>query len=250
MSVLRKLMVDVDMNIVIPMAGKGSRFIEQGYREPKPLIEFNGQTMIEHVLSGLMIPGANFILIIQSAFELSFKQKLDNIKYYFPVLFTSVDRFTQGAACTVLSAHKIINDEKPLLVADSDNIFRASDIKDFLEEAENRKLDASLLTIDSIIPAFSYARLGAHGYVSETKEKEVISNHAIAGAYYFSKGANFVDAIIETIIYGDKQKGEYYMSNVINTLIKQQKTVGIFDIPIEHYHCVGTPEQLEKYLRT
>ena len=63
MSVLRKLMFDVDMNIVIPMAGKGSRFIEQGYREPKPLIEFNGQTMIEHVLSGLMIPGANFILI-------------------------------------------------------------------------------------------------------------------------------------------------------------------------------------------
>ena len=239
----------VDINIVIPMAGRGARFAARDYAVPKPFVEFKGCMMIEHVLEGLMIGHARHILIVRSDFEAEHAERLERIQSRFAVSFLAVVRVTQGAACTALAAHRLINSAAPVLFADADNIFRVEDIRAFISDARQRDLDGALLTIHADSPAYSYARLDGRGLVCETREKSVISNHAVAGAYYFARGSDFVDAAIDMLIYGDTQKGEYYISNVYNHLIAKGKTVGVFQIPTERYCCVGTPEQLEAYLR-
>ncbi|MBH10697.1 MAG: lipopolysaccharide biosynthesis protein [Candidatus Marinimicrobia bacterium] len=238
-----------DITIVIPMAGKGSRFQRSEYNIPKPFIEFSGQMMIEHVLQGLAVPKAKYLLIIQKEFEVNQTQELKSIQDHFSVSYIVVDRVTQGAACTALAAHRKINFQQPVLFADSDNIFDARDIQAFVEDALVRQLDASLLTVPSDRSDFSYARLDERGLVCETREKQVISPHAIAGAYFFSRGSDFVDAAIDMIIYGEQQKKEYFMSHTFNILIAKNLLVGVYDIPIERFNCVGTPELLRNYLK-
>lgn len=238
-----------DLTIVIPMAGKGSRFQGYEYNVPKPFIEFAGQMMIEHVLQGLAVPGAQYLLIIQKEFEINQTKELECIQGHFSVSYVVVDRVTQGAACTALAAHRKINFQQPVLFADSDNIFDAQDIQAFIENARVRQLDASLLTVPSDRSDFSYARLDERGLVCETKEKQVISPHAIAGAYYFARGSDFVDATIDMIIYGEQQKKEYFLSNTFNILIAKDLLVGVYDIPMERFNCVGTPELLKAYLK-
>lgn len=239
----------VNINIIIPMAGRGARFGARDYAVPKPFVEFKGRMMIEHVLEGLMIGHARHILIIRSDFEAEHTEKLERIRSRFAVSFLAVERVTQGAACTALAAHRLIDSVTPVLFADADNIFQAGDIRAFISDAQQRDLDGALLTITADSPDYSYARLDDRGLVCETREKKVISNHAIAGAYYFARGSDFVDAAIDMLICGDMQNDEYYISNVYNHLIAKNKTVGVFQIPIERYWCVGTPEQLETYLR-
>jgi len=204
--------------------------------------------MIEHVLQGLTLHDVRYTLIIRKDFEELFASQLKRIRKLFPVSFVCVERITQGASCTALAAHRLINTAEPLLIADSDNIFFAEDISAFINQASVRQLDGSLLTFSSDSPNYSYAQLDESGYVCLTREKEPISTHAIAGAYYFRHGRDFVDAAIETLIYGDTQKGEYYMSNVYNYLINKNHKVGIYEIEQNRLKCVGTPEQLEAYL--
>ena len=235
----------MSLRVVIPMAGTGSRFCERGYRTPKPFIEFAGRMMIEHVLEGLSIPGAEPILIIRREFETHHRDELDRVAQRYAVSFVTVDRVTQGAACTALAARRRIDDASPVLFADSDNVFDAHDIEAFVNDARTRSLDASLLTVHSDRPSFSYARLDERGLVCETREKQVISSHAIAGAYYFAHGVDFVDAAVDMLIYGDRQHGEYYMSQAFNGLVAKAKSVGIHEIPADRFRCVGTPEQLE-----
>jgi len=149
------------------------------------------------------------------------------------------------AAVTALAAHRAINPAYDIIFADSDNIFNTDDVKNFITTMRNRNLSGGLLTFNSDNPCFSYAKVDENGAFIETKEKEVISNHAIAGMYYFKNLAEFKDAVIDLIIENDLAKGEFYMSNVYNHLKKFTNKIGIFDI--KHFDCVGTPEQLERY---
>ena len=111
------------LNIVIPMAGAGSRFKAEGYELPKPFIDINGRMMIEHVLDGVNYPNAHYTLIIQKSFEEENKEQLEILAHRYHVAFVSVEKLTQGACCTALSAHEIINNNLPVVFADSDNIF-------------------------------------------------------------------------------------------------------------------------------
>ena len=237
------------MKIVIPMAGLGSRFLSEGYQIPKPFIDISGKMMIEHVLEGLHIPHTTYILIIRQSFYKDYAPFLQHLQSAFPVTFVSVENVTQGAACTALAAHEYINNDEPVLFADSDNLFTPTCIESFITDAALRKLDGSLLTFKTTRPCYSYAAVNTQGYVTATKEKSPISTHAICGAYYFKHGADFVKYAIEMLIYGDKIKNEYYMSNVYNYAIKHQQKIGIYEISATDWNCVGTPEQLTAYLR-
>lgn len=236
------------LNIVIPMAGAGSRFRTQGYILPKPFIDVCGKMMIERVLDAVQLPNCHYTLIIQKDFEIKNHTQLVNLSNNFNVVYITVNHLTQGACCTALAAHELINNDIPVLFIDSDNIFKRNVIRNFVKDSFQRNLDASLLTFKSQNDCFSYASINENGFVTQTKEKEVISNHAICGAYMFKHGRDFVKYAIEMIIYGDKTKSEYYMSNVYNYLIKDGYNVGIFDIAESDWDCVGTPEQLKNYL--
>jgi len=233
-------------NVVIPMAGAGSRFKIAGYNLPKPFIEFEGKMMIEHVLTSFSKIEANFILILQEKFLEEQKLQLEKLKEIYTLDFVTVPKLTMGAAITALAAHKKINSELDIIFADSDNIFNANDISKFIEYSRNNKLSGALLTFNSGNPCFSYAKIDSSGGFIETKEKEVISNHAIAGMYYFKNLEYFKDSVIDMIIEADLSKGEYYMSNVYNHLKKFTQSIGVYDI--KHFDCVGTPEQLSHYI--
>ena len=234
------------INIVIPMAGAGSRFKVAGYDLPKPFIEFNGKMMIEHVLSSFRQVEANFILVLQEKFLTEQKIQLEKLQAKYPVSFVTVPKLTMGAAITALAAHKAINPENDIIFADSDNIFSSSDIINFIEFARKNNFSGALLTINSDKPCYSYAKVDSKGLLIETKEKEVISNHAITGVYYFKNLENFKDAVIDLVVESDLSKGEFYMSNVYNHLKKITPQIGVFDI--ENFDCVGTPEQLNEYI--
>jgi len=233
------------INVVIPMAGAGTRFKIAGYDLPKPFIEFDNKMMIEHVLSSFSKIETNFILVLQEKFLEEQKLQLEHLKKTYSLDFVTVPKLTMGAAITALAAHKKINPALDIIFADSDNIFNPDDVFNFVKYSRNNNLSGSLLTFNSDKPCFSYAKVDNLGFLIETKEKEVISNHAIAGMYYFKKLEDFKNSVIDMIIEADLSKGEFYMSNVYNHLKKLTTGIGIYDI--EHFDCVGTPEQLTQY---
>ena len=235
------------INIVIPMAGAGSRFRVAGYDLPKPFIDINGRMMIEHVLDGVHYPNAHYTLIIQRVFESAHREQLALLAKRYHVAFIAVERLTQGACCTALAAHEVVNNNLPVVFADADNIFDNAVFQAFVGDCLARGLDGSLLTFPSQEACFSYAQVDECGIVTETREKEPISPHAIAGVYMFARGADFVKSAINMMIYGDKAKNEFYMSNAYNYAAHAGLRMGVYDICPTDWACVGTPEQLNNF---
>lgn len=243
----KELSVTRKINVVIPMAGAGSRFEKAGYDIPKPFIEFKGKMMIEHVLNSFKSMNANFVLVLQERFCNEQKEQLEKLKQNYNIDFVTVPKLTMGAAITALASYQKINPSYDIIFADSDNIFNENDILNFVESCRARNLDGALLTFNSKDSCYSYAKIDNNGMLIETREKEVISNHAISGVYYFKELEKFKQAVIDLVIESDLEKGEFYMSCVYNHLKKFANNISIYDI--EHFDCVGTPEQLNKYLQ-
>lgn len=230
------------------MAGAGSRFSTAGYKKAKPFIKINNRMMIEHVMDGLKYPNASYTLIIREDFAKEYKSELDILVQKYSVNFIIVKELTQGACCTALAAHKIINNDVPVIFADCDNIFDNRCFINFVDDCLSRNIDGSLLVFSSNDTRYSYALIDENGYVIKTKEKEPISTLAICGAYMFAHGYDFVDNAINIIIYGKKDNNEFYMSKVYDCAAKQGLKIGVYPISAENWHCVGTPEQLEQFL--
>lgn len=235
-------------NILIPMAGKGSRFANAGYAFPKPLIEVNGRTMIEVVIENLKLKTPHkFIFICQrDHYE---KYDLHNIlknatSNNFDVIL--INGITQGAACTALLAKKYINNEQELLIANSDQ-FIESNINEFIHGARNNNYDGYIMTFESSHPKWSYVRT-VNKKVVEVAEKKVISRNATVGIYYYKHGSYFVYSA-ENMIYKNIRYGnEFYVCPVYNEMILNGKNIGIFEIPRKNMYGLGTPEDLHIYL--
>lgn len=240
---------NISINIVIPMAGAGSRFAEAGYKDSKPFIDVDGKTMIERVLDNLEYPGARYILIIRKE---HLEQKLNlagNIKKKNNIDFVTVDKLTEGAVCTVLKARKLINNDTPMMIANSDQIVDI-DIAKFIDDCKNKKLDGSILTfIDKErSPKWSFAKVDENNLVTQVKEKQLISNIATVGIYLFAKGSYFVDSSIDMIVENDRVNNEFYVCPVYNYIIAGGKKIGIYNIDFDQMHGTGTPKDLENYL--
>lgn len=231
------------------MAGLGSRFANVGYEKPKPFIDVDGKPMIVRVLDNLSYPDANYILIARKEHLEKEKELVIQIEKEYNAKFIGIDKLTEGTVCTVLYARKYINNELPLLIANSDQIVDIS-IPDFINDCFDRDLDGSILTFKDIElnPKWSFAKLN-DDLVIEVKEKEAISEFATVGIYLFNKGAQFVDSAIDMIIENDRVNNEFYTCPVYNYLIKDGARIGIYDIEFSNMHGIGTPEDLEVYLK-
>lgn len=237
------------INVVIPMAGAGSRFSKVGFIKPKPFIDIVGKPMIIHVLENLMLPDAHYILIARREHIEVEKELIREIKDKYNATFLEIDGLTEGTACTVLWARKLIDKDTPLLIANSDQIVDF-DAKVFVEDCFKRELGGSILTFEEISgdPKWSYVSFDSAGYIDRAKEKQRISNFATVGIYLFQKGSDFIDGAIEMILNQDKVNGEYYTCPVYNYLIKKNIKIGAFNIEKKSMHGVGTPEDLEIYI--
>ncbi|EAL4349827.1 lipopolysaccharide biosynthesis protein [Campylobacter jejuni] len=233
------------MNIVIPMAGLGSRFVKAGFDKPKPFIDVLDKPMIVRVLENLKYKDARYILIARKEHLTKEKKLVDEIKNNFNVEFIPIDKLTEGTACTVLYARKYINNDMPLMIANSDQIVDIN-IADFINDSFKRGLDGSILTfIDKEKnPKWSFAKLN-NDLVVEVKEKEAITEFATVGIYFFNKGKIFVESAIDMIIENDRVNNEFYTCPVYNYAIKSGAKIGIYNIDFSKMHGIGTPEDLE-----
>ena len=173
------------MNVLIPMAGAGSRFAAAGYTFPKPLIDVEGKPMIQAVVDNLNID-ANFIYVVQKEHRAKFN--LDTLLNLITpnCKIVEVDGMTEGAACTTLLAKEFINNDEPLLMANSDQ-FVEWDSNEFMYKMIEQKVDGGILSFTATHPKWSFAKVDEYGYVTEVAEKNPISDIATVGVYYWAK---------------------------------------------------------------
>lgn len=239
------------LNIIIPMAGRGSRFADAGYAFPKPLIDVKGKTMIEVVVNNLKpTTDHRFIFICQR--EHYEKYDLHNIlknatNNQFEVI--QINGVTEGAACTALLAKRFIDNDDELLIANSDQ-FIDTDINDFIAKAREGSWDGYIMTFETSHPKWSYARTNAAGKVVEVAEKKVISTNATVGIYYYRHGRDYVNGAEAMIHKNIRHNNEFYVCPVYNEFILADKEVGIYPIAPEHMHGLGTPEDLQLFLQS
>jgi len=237
------------INIVIPMAGEGSRFKKAGFEKPKPFIDVMGKPMVKWVMENLNVPGAHYILISRKEHIAAESDLVASIEKEFSVTIITVDQLTEGTACTVLFSREYINNDTPLLIANSDQWVEFS-LEDMLRDAKQNNWDGSILTfIDKEMnPKWSFAKTNEKSEVVEVKEKVAISDKATVGIYYFSKGRYFVDAAVDMIVHNERVNNEFYTCPVYNWALKNNLLIGIYDIPPAAMHGLGTPEDLKLFL--
>jgi len=244
-NIKNKYWEDDSLNVLIPMAGAGTRFADAGYIFPKPLIEIDAKPMIQWVVESLNIK-ANYIFIIQKK-----HQEKYNIKSVLQILkpnckIIEIDEITEGSACTTLLAKKFINNNNPLILANSDQYIEWNSAKSIYNFV-TKKLDGAILTFEAIHPKWSYAKCDENNLVKEVAEKKVISNNATVGVYYWKKGSDYVKYAEQMIDKNIRVNNEFYDCPVFNEALQDKKTVKIEKV--KDMWGLGTPEDLSYFLQ-
>lgn len=236
------------LNIVVPMAGAGSRFSKAGFKDPKPLIPIFGKPMIQLVVNNLTpLIEHRFIFICQRAHvaEYGLKEKLS--AYAPGSILIEIDGLTEGAACTVLAAKPWIDNSDALMIANSDQYVDA-DIDTYLSQMSDQHLDGLIMTMTATDPKWSFAAVDPLGKVTRVVEKEPISSEATVGIYNFKHGKDFVQGAEEMIANNLRSNGEFYVAPVYNQLIERELHIGVWNIGDDAgngMHGLGTPADLE-----
>jgi len=231
------------------MAGEGSRFRNAGWTTPKPLIELKGKPLFVRAIESVKVDGApmKYSLIVRQehidcyGIDKGIREILPDAMIY------SVEKTTRGAVETCLIADKGIADDDAVVVMDCDLEFRSEAYRRIIEDAikDENATGGALVSFDSDEPKYSYAELDGDGNVVRTAEKEVISNHALCGAYFFASGKEFKE-VAHWLLNEPMTKPEFYVSLLYNYLLAKGDTVKL--ATMEDYCSYGTPEELKRYL--
>ena len=233
------------LNIVIPMAGRGSRFAQAGYQNPKPLIDIYGHPMIEYVVKNIT-PSCEhrFIFICQQEHLEKFALR-DALKAMAPTCeIVTVDHITEGAACTVLLAEQYIDNDDPMMIANSDQ-FVDTDINTYL--AAMGSMDGLIMTMPADDPKWSFIKYDENGFVTMVREKEVISNEATVGIYNYKHGADFVKYAHQMIEKNIRVNNEFYVAPVYNEMVEAGLKIGYHNVGSNMYG-IGIPEDLNYFM--
>lgn len=239
----------MSLQILMPMAGLGSRFQFGDKAVLKPLISIGGKAMYQRVLTPFLNEQWDFKLhfvikqIDQDVFFFGTK-----LQAAFPdSTITVLPHMTRGALETCLQgSFNLISDES-LLVLDCDFEFYSTDFFSYLKKCHSNKEAGALVSFHSQDPRYSYARI-ENERVVETAEKKVISSNALAGAYFFCKARYLIEegnAVLNECSQ-DLNEKNFYIAPIFNRLIRKDKEVRLFSM--DHYTSFGTPEELQKSL--
>lgn len=237
------------LNIVVPMAGAGSRFAKAGYKDPKPLIPVRGVPMIRLVIENLRPQEDHrFIFVVQREHDMRYGLR-DKLKTWAgsATEVVAIDGLTEGAACTVLKAQGLIDNDEPLMIANSDQWVDIN-IDDYLRSAQ--AFDGFIMTMSANDPKWSYVGFDDAGRVCRVVEKTVISSEATVGIYNYRRGRDFVRAAHAMIAANERVNGEFYVAPVYNRLIAEGGTIGIYNVGSEAngMYGLGIPADLELFL--
>jgi HAD superfamily hydrolase (TIGR01509 family) len=233
------------LNVLIPMAGAGSRFEKAGYTFPKPLIDVNGKPMIQVVVDNLNLD-ANFIYVVQKSHRQ--KYNLDTLLNLITPNCTiiEVDGITEGAACTALLAKDYINNDNPLFFANSDQYVEWNS-SEFMYKMQETNFDGGIVTFKSTHPKWSFVKLDENNFASMVAEKNPISDLATVGYYFWKNGADFVKYAEQMINKNIRVNNEFYVCPVFNEAINDGKKIITFNA--SKMWGIGTPEDLDLFLR-
>lgn len=251
--VLKSITEAERINIVIPAAGQGKRFAEAGYVFPKPLIPIHhwgvSRPMIDLVLDNFRHIGKNIILMQKEHIEkYCVGSIVGNRDYIIEIL--SVGCLTEGAACSVLLAKNLIDNNNELIIANSDQYLSSSlEVDLFIGSMRHLNAAGGIITFKSDNPKWSYAKCEFGNLVKEVAEKKVISDQATVGIYYFKHGKDFVKYAEQMIAKNIRTNNEFYVCPVFNELIQAGKRVHTYEIDGGIMHGLGTPEDLELFLK-
>ena len=233
-----------EMKVLIPMAGAGTRFEKAGYTFPKPLIDVDGRPMIQIIVENLNIDAQHVFIVQKSHYEkYNLEETLNLISPGCEIV--QIEGITEGAACTTLLAKHFINNDQPLLIANSDQ-YAYWDSNEFMYSMIADTVDGGILTFESTHPKWSYAKLDSDGFVAEVAEKKPISKIATVGIYYWKKGSDYVKCAEQMINKNIRTNNEFYVCPAFNEAIQDGKKVKIFNI--DKMMGLGTPEDLQIFL--
>ena len=235
--------MDASIHLVLPMAGRGSRFTENGYQIPKPLIQIYGKPMFFWAIQSIrkFVDLASLRIVVLEEHVINHKIDKIILDIYPEAIIIALPEVTKGAVMTCLKGIENIEDNKPAVFNDCDHYFSSTDFYLFCKQTIRNEIDGALLTFKSNSPNYSYIKRDSEGGVIGTVEKKVVSNDAICGCYYFLNKSTFKLAAEAYIsICSDK---EYYMSGVYDYLIN---TGLVKTIPTDFHVPCGTPDELDK----
>jgi len=232
------------LNVLIPMAGAGSRFAAAGYTFPKPLIQVHDKPMIQLVTENLGLD-ANFIYVVQKKHRE--KYNLDTMLNLISpgCKIIEVDGMTEGAACTALLSKEFIDNDNPLFFANSDQYVDWNPVE-FMYEMQERSADGGIVTFKATHPKWSFAKVDDNGLVTGVAEKNPISDNATVGYYYWKHGSDFVKYAEQMIEKNIRVNNEFYVCPVFNEAIDDGKQIRTHEA--KGMWGLGTPEDLEYYL--
>lgn len=238
------------LNIVLPIAGRGSRFAEKGYKQPKPLIPVCGRPMIDVVLENLrpQRPHRLILLVLQDHLD---RYDIGSIirAQSSDALIVPVSQVTEGPACTVLLARDYIDSDAPLMIANTDQ-WIDFDINAYLDFMDGSRLDGLIMTMKAYDKKWSFVGFDGAGHIDRVVEKEVISDEATVGIYNYRRGRDFVAAADRMISKNLRVNGEFYVAPAYNEMLTQHAMLGHFNIGSEFrgMYGLGTPSDLEHFL--
>jgi HAD superfamily hydrolase (TIGR01509 family) len=235
------------MNVLIPMAGAGKRFEEMGYSFPKPLVDVDGKPMIQLVVESLNID-AKYIYVVQKEHyeKYNLKHLLNLVTPNCEII--QIDEITEGAACTTLLAEKYINNDEPLLMANSDQYLDWNS-NEFMYSMIADDIDGGILTFTATHPKWSFAKLNKDGFVERVAEKDPISNVATVGVYFWTRGSDYVKYAKQMIEKDIRTNNEFYVCPVYNQSIEDGKKIKTYHIDRKQMWGLGTPEDLQEFLK-
>ncbi len=238
------------LKIIIPLAGTSDLFSKAGYFYPKPLIEINGKSMIELVIektNAIQIPH-QLVFILKEEDVMKFH--LDNtLKLLSPSCkIVKLKNDTKGALCSILMSIDKIDSSDSILILNGDQIID-SDFGQIIDYFHENEAEVGVVTFDSVHPRWSFAKI-ENNQIVQTAEKNPISNHAIAGYYYFENAATFFECAFECILNDVQLDGKFYISPVINEYILKNKKALNFNIDKSKYHSFYSPQMISEYIKS
>jgi NDP-sugar pyrophosphorylase family protein len=228
------------LHLVMPMGGKGSRFLQHGYNYPKPLIQIHGAPFFFWAAQSIrkFVKLQSLIFVVLQEHIDSFQIDQEILRYYPEAKIHVITEVLNGAVLTCLEGIKEIEDG-PILFNDCDHVFSCTEFYDFCAKEEFDCIDGGLLTFRSDDPQYGYLEFGPDGNVMRTLEKEAISSDAICGAYYFRNAHTFKDAAEEYLSTCNYQ--EYFVSGVYNIMAAKGQRIKGFRTDL--HIPFGTPEE-------
>ena len=230
-------------NLLLPIAGRAQRFLDKGYTMPKPLIMSKDRHIIDWSMSSIDTSECNVIFAVRLEHINNFS--IDDIlrkKFGDDIKIVVIDRVTDGSVSTCLLAKEYIDNDLPLIIYTPDVYFE----NQFAPSEIPKYVDGFLLTFKANSPAHSYVELDENGMAVRTAEKEVISQNAAVGVYYYKTGKMFIKYAEEMISQNIRTKGEFYICPMYNQMIRDGLKVKIHQV--EKMHVLGTPPELEFFV--